>query len=93
MKTRLREITGLESGILRYAAERANQISDNQADALMSRAAARSRRRSWGRYLVNVASAVTLALVVIASGIVLQLQLHLFQARAPYCQLVAKFRP
>ena len=83
MKTRLREITGLESGILRYAAERANQISDNQADALMSRAAARWRRRGWGRYVVNLASAVTLALVVIATGIVLQLQLHLFQARAP----------
>src|SRR5437762_9574325 len=63
VKTRLRQITGLESGVLRYAAERANQISDNQADALMSRAAARSRRRGWGRYLINLASAVTLALV------------------------------
>src|SRR5205823_10464158 len=83
VKTRLRQITGRESGILRYAAERANQISDNQADALMSRAAARSRRRGWVRYLVNLASAVTLALVVIATGIVLQAQLHMFAPPAP----------
>jgi len=84
VKTRLRQITGLESGILLlYTTERASQISDNQADVLVSRALARSRRRGWSRYLVNVASAVTLALVIIATGIVLQAQLHLFATRAP----------
>src|SRR5947199_4081870 len=84
VKTRLRPITGLESGILLlYTTERASQISDNQADVLVSRALARSRRRRWSRYLVNVASAVTLALVIIATGIVLQAQLHLFATRAP----------
>src|SRR5213594_303506 len=83
VKTRLRQITGLESGILLYMTERASQISDNQADVLVSRALARSRRRGWSRYLVNLASAVTLALVIIATGIVLQAQLHLFATRAP----------
>jgi RNA polymerase sigma factor (sigma-70 family) len=83
VKARLRQISGLESGILRYATERAGQISDNQADVLVSRAFARSGRRGWSRYLVNLASAVTLALVVIATGIVLQAQLHVFGPRAP----------
>jgi len=83
VNTRLRQIAGLESGILGYATERASQISDNQADALVSRAANRSQRRGWSRYLVNLVSAVTLALVIVAAGIVLQAQLHIFAPRAP----------
>ncbi|TMD19368.1 MAG: hypothetical protein E6I99_15350 [Chloroflexi bacterium] len=84
VQARLRGLPGLESSILRYTTARAAQISDNQPDPLVSRAVARrSRRRGWIRYAVNIASAVTLALVVIASGIVIQAQLHLFQARAP----------
>jgi len=84
VETRLREVSGFESKILQYVAARAGQMSESQADALVSRAAARrSRRRGWASYLVNLASAVTLVLVIIATGVVLQAQLHLFQAPAP----------
>jgi hypothetical protein len=72
----------LGSAVRRYAAERTARISQNQADALVSRAARRwSQRRTVGSYLVNIVSATVLALVVIAGGAVLQAQLHLFQAR------------
>jgi RNA polymerase sigma-70 factor (ECF subfamily) len=72
------------SAVRRYGAERTARISQNQADALVSRAARHwSQRRTVGRYLVNIVSATVLALVIIAGGAVLQAQLHLFQARAP----------
>jgi sugar lactone lactonase YvrE len=84
VKTRLEAGTDLGSRVRRFAPERADRISENQAEALLSRAARQwSQPRSVGRYLVNILSATTLALVIIAGGIVLQAQLHLFQARPP----------
>lgn len=72
------------SAVRGYAAERTARISQNQADALVSRAARQwSQRRTVGRHLVNIFSATVLALVIIAGGAVLQAQLHLFQARTP----------
>jgi len=70
------------SAVRRYAAEGAARISQNQADALVSRAAGHwSQRRTVAGYVVNILSATTLALVIVAGGVVLQVQLHLFQAR------------
>ena len=84
VKTRLGTGTDLGSRVRRSAAERADRISENQAEALLSRAARQwSQRRTVGRYLVNILSATALALVIVAGGIVLQSQLHLFQARRP----------
>lgn len=74
----------LGSAVRRYAAERTARISQNQAGALVSRAARHwSQRRTVGRYLVNIVSATVLALVIVAGGAVVQAQLHLFQARVP----------
>src|SRR5260370_22648873 len=54
------------SAIRRYGAERTARISQNQADALVSRAARHwSQRRTVGRDLVNIVSATVLALVII----------------------------
>ena len=84
VKTRLGTGTDLDSRVRRSAAARADRISENQAEALLSRAARQwSQRRSVGQYLANILSATTLALLIIAGGIVLQAQLHLFQARPP----------
>jgi RNA polymerase sigma-70 factor (ECF subfamily) len=84
VKIQLGTATELGSAVRRYAAERSGRISENQAAGLVSRAARRwSQRRTFGRHIVNLLSAATLALVIAASGIVLQSQLHLFQARPP----------
>jgi DNA-directed RNA polymerase specialized sigma24 family protein len=84
VKARLDTAREFGSRIQSYAAERTGRISANQADALVSRAARRwSQRRTVGRYVVNTLSATILALVIIAGGVVLQGQLHLFEARAP----------
>lgn len=84
VKTHLGTASDLGSAVRRYAAERTGRISENQAEAVVSRAARHwSQRRTVGRYIVNILSATTLALVIIAGGIVLQAQLHLFQTRAP----------
>jgi RNA polymerase sigma factor (sigma-70 family) len=87
-KTQLSEALGrlgdLASEVRTYAAERSGRVSMNQADALVSRAAVLwSKRRGAGRYLTNLVAGATLALVIFATGIVIQGQLHLFQPRAP----------
>jgi RNA polymerase sigma-70 factor (ECF subfamily) len=84
VRTQLDTASNLGSAIRSYASERSGRISKNQADGVVSQAARRwSRRRTFGRQIVNLLSAATLALVIVAGGIVLQSQLHLFQARPP----------
>jgi sugar lactone lactonase YvrE len=84
VEARLGAVTELVPAIQRYAADRTSKISENQAAALLSRAARRwSQGRTVGRYLVNAISAAILAFIIIAGGAVLQAQLHLFQTRPP----------
>jgi hypothetical protein len=84
VKAQLGAGTDLGSSLRQYAAERTGRISENQAHVLLSRAARRwSKRRPLGLYIINLLSAATLALLIVAGGIVLQAQFHLFEAHAP----------
>jgi hypothetical protein len=64
----------LDDRLRGYVAGRADQISENDADVLVSRALARRTPR-WTRHGRNAAAAVALSLVLIAGGIVLETQL------------------
>jgi hypothetical protein len=70
--------------IRRYIAGRADQISENDSDRLVTRTLARPRRRGrWTRHGLNLAAAAALSLVVIAAGVVLETQLHALNLGAP----------
>lgn len=76
-------MTKLEASLRRYATDRADRISENDADVLVTRALARPYRRPWARHGFNAAAAVVLSLLLIAGGIVLEAQLHGFRFGAP----------
>ena len=77
-------MTQLSDDLRRSIAHRADQISQNDGDLLVTRALARPASRGpWARHGLNVAAAVTLSLVVIAGGIVLETQLHGLRLGAP----------
>lgn len=60
-----------------YAARRAEEISQHEANLVLNRALLRAgQRRSWTRHGVNAAAAVALSLVLIAGGVLLEAQLR-----------------
>jgi len=76
-------MTELEEHLRRYAAGRADRISENDADALVARALGRPARSRWVRHGFNAAAAVVLSLLLIAGGVVVEAQLHGFRLGAP----------
>jgi DNA-binding beta-propeller fold protein YncE len=70
-------MTELEETLRRYIADRAGRVTQSEADMVAARAAsARAARRGSARHLFNAGAAVTLVLVLIATGIVVQMQLR-----------------
>lgn len=70
-------MTELEETLRRYIANRAGLVNQNEADTVVARAAsARAARRGPARHLLNAGAAVTLVLALIATGIVVQMQLR-----------------
>lgn len=67
-----------------YAAARADRISENDSDLLVTRALARpAQRRRLVRHGLNATAAIVLSLILIAGGIVLETQLHGLRFGAP----------
>jgi hypothetical protein len=61
----------------RYAAQRAEEISQHEANLVLNRALSRAgQRRGWTRHGVNAAAAVALSLILIAGGVLLEAQLR-----------------
>lgn len=60
-----------------YAARRAEQISQHEANLVLNQALSRAgQRRSWTRHGVNAAAAIALSLILIAGGVLLEAQLR-----------------
>jgi hypothetical protein len=67
-----------------YVAARADRISENDSDLLVTRVLARPAPRGrWTRHSLNAAAAIVLSLLLIAGGIVLETQLHGLRFGAP----------
>lgn len=69
-------MTQLDQDLRRYAAARADRISENESDLIVTLALARRIPRSgWTRLGRNAAAAVALSLLLIGGGVVLEAQL------------------
>jgi hypothetical protein len=66
-----------------YVAARADRISENESELLVTRSLARPAPRRWSRHGLNAAAAIVLSLLLIAGGIVLESQLHGLRFGAP----------
>jgi hypothetical protein len=77
-------MTELSDDLRRNIAHRADQISQNDGDLMVTRALARPASRGpWPRHGLNIVAALGLSLVVIAGGIVLETQLRGLRLGAP----------
>jgi hypothetical protein len=76
-------MTELDGPLRAYIASRADPISSNAGDLLVTRALSRKPRSGWARHSVNAAFALALTLALIAGGLALQSQLRGLHIGAP----------